>query len=153
MSINFKESSPFGAWGGFPGTAGAGFSDYLANKGYSNERDILWLLPRLDKVQQVEMDIKLNNNGMDTFPQNKSLLNSDIGWKKQLIDVFKNGTNDPNLVKSLIAVVKRGTASHKNRASNQLTGSARWNETWIEVYNQWLKELHKLGDMYAKGTV
>lgn len=125
-------------------TTGTGFSDYLANKGYSNEKDILWLLPRLDKVQQVEMDIKLNNNGMDVFPKHKSLLSSDIGWKKQLIDVFQGGVDDPNLINSLIQVVKRGIASHKNRVSNQLTGSDRWNETWVQVYRQWLEELNKL---------
>ena len=123
-----------------------GFSNYLANKGYSNEKDILWLLPRLDKVQQVEMDIKLNNNGMDVFPDSKSLLSSDIGWKKKLIDVFRGSVNDPNLINSLVKVVKRGIASHKNRVSNQLTGSDRWNETWVQVYHQWLKELYKLGE-------
>lgn len=137
-------ATPFGAWGGMPGITGVGFSDYLANKGYSNEKDILWLLPRLDKVQQVEMDIKLNNNGMDVFPRHKSLLSSDIGWKKQLINVFRDGINDPDLINSLIQVVKRGIASHKNRVSNQLTGSDRWNETWIQVYKQWLEELNKL---------
>lgn len=143
-------ATPFGSWGGISVGTGTGFSDYLANKGYSNEKDILWLLPRLDKVQQVEMDIKLNNKGMDTFPAHKSLLTSDINWKRRLIDVFRNGSADPELVKSLIAVVKRGIESHRNRVSNQLTGSDRWNETWIEVYKQWLKELYKLGDTYAK---
>lgn len=133
-----------GTWGGMPGITGTGFSDYLANKGYSNEKDILWLLPRLDKVQQVEMDIKLNNNGMDIFPDSKSLLSSDIGWKKQLINVFKGGVNDPNLINSLVQVVKRGIASHKNRVSNQLTGSDHWNEAWVQVYKQWLEELNKL---------
>jgi len=137
-------ATPFGAWGGMPGITGTGFSDYLANKGYSNEKDILWLLPRLDKVQQVEMDIKLNNNGMDVFPKHKSLLSSDIGWKKQLINVFRGSVNDPDLINSLIQVVKRGIASHKNRVSNQLTGSDRWNETWVQVYRQWLEELNKL---------
>jgi hypothetical protein len=137
-------ATPLGAWGGMPGITGTGFSDYLANKGYSNEKDILWLLPRLDKVQQVEMDIKLNNNGMDVFPKHKSLLSSDIGWKKQLINVFRDGVNDPDLINSLVQVVKRGIASHKNRVSNQLTGSDRWNETWVQVYKQWLEELNKL---------
>jgi len=138
--FNLKEDSPFGSWGGIS----TGFSDYLENKGYSNEKDILWLLPRLDKVQQVKMDIKLNNNGMDVFPKYKSLLSSDIGWKTQLIDVFKGSVHAPNLINLLIQVVKRGIASHKNRVSNQLTGSDRWNETWVKVYRQWLEELNKL---------
>ncbi|NIQ15821.1 MAG: hypothetical protein GTO02_15925, partial [Candidatus Dadabacteria bacterium] len=45
---------------------------------------------------------------------------------------------------SFIDVVERSKQSHEQRAANQLTGSHAWNDTWIKVYNQWLKKLNKL---------
>lgn len=139
----FKEDSPFNAWGGVPGS-GPGLSTTLQQRGFSNEDSILKILPNLDPVQQVQLDIALNHNGVGRFPQYEGLLKSDAKWKLKLIDVFQGReNNNPNLINLLIKVVKRGIASH-NRSASQLTGSDEWNQVWTTVYHQWLKELIKL---------
>jgi hypothetical protein len=118
----------------------------LNKQGYSHETNILDLLPRLNPIQQVKIDIALNMNGIDAFPGHSNLLVSDSQWKQKLIPVFQGKEKNPQVIQTLIGVVKNAIQSHKNRASNQLTGSAAWNQTWIHVYNQWLKKLHNLGE-------
>lgn len=132
------------AIGGFAGNGYSGFSDYLAQKGFSHETNILNILPQLQPLDQLNLDIKLNMNNIDAFPNHRDLLISDSEWKKKLIPVFQGKEKNPTLIKTLIRVVHNAINSHKNRASNQLTGSAAWNKTWIKVYNQWLNHLHKI---------
>lgn len=137
-------ATPFGAWGGLPGAGGPGFSDYLRRKGYSNEENILNLLPKLNPVDQVNLDIQLNMNGIDNFPGDGHLLVSNAKDKEGLIPIFQGKIKNPQVIKSYIDVVERSKRTHIQRAANQLTGSHAWNDTWIKVYNQWLKRLHKL---------
>ncbi len=139
-----NEASPFGAWGGLPGTGYPGFSDYLRKKGYQNEKNILTLLPELDPVDQVKLDIQLNMSGVDTFPGSSHLLVTNSKEKAGLIPIFQGKVKNPEVIKSFIDVVERSKQSHEQRAANQLTGSHAWNDTWIKVYNQWLKKLNKL---------
>jgi hypothetical protein len=135
---------------GLPGGGFPGFSGYLSKYGYSNEKDIVSILPNLDPIQQVKLDIKLNMNATDTFPNDKSLLVSDSSLKRQLIPVFQGKIKDPRVIQSLIRVVERGIKSHQNRVSNQLTGSSAWNATWIKVYQQWLNRLNGMLNNYEK---
>jgi hypothetical protein len=137
-------ANPFGAWGGLPGAGGPGFSDYLRKKGYDNENNILTLLPQLDPIDQVRLDIQLNMNGIDVFPGSSHMLVNNSQEKEGLIPIFQGKIRNPQIIKSYIDVVERSKRSHMQRAANQLTGSHAWNDTWIIVYNQWLKRLHKL---------
>lgn len=132
------------AIGGFAGNGYNGFSGYLAKQGFSHETNILKILPELQPLDQLNLDIKLNMNNIDAFPDHKDLLISDSAWKKKLIPVFQGKERNPNLIRTLIGVVKNAINSHKNRVSNQLTGSAAWNKTWIKVYEQWLHHLYKI---------
>ncbi len=129
---------------GFAGNGYPGFSSYLAKKGFSHETNILHILPNLEPLDQLNLDIKLNMNNIDSFPNYKDLLISDSEWKKRLIPIFQGKERNPQVVKTLIGVVNNAINSHRNRMSNQLTGSATWNKTWIKVYEQWLKYLYKL---------
>jgi hypothetical protein len=137
-------ATPFGEWGGQPNVAGPGFSDYLRKKGYDNENNILTLLPQLDPVDQVKLDIQLNMNGIDTFPDSSHLLINNSADKKGLIPIFQGKVRNPQVIKSYIGVVENSKRSHMQRAANQMTGSHAWNDVWIKVYNQWIKRLHKL---------
>jgi len=137
-------ATPFGAWGGSPNVAGPGFSDYLRQRGYSNENDILKLLPQLDPVDQVRLDMQLNMNGVDTFPSSSHLLVTNSKDKAGLIPIFRGKVKNPQTIKYFIGVVNDSKKSHQQRAANQLTGSHAWNDTWIRVYDQWLKRLYKL---------
>ena len=137
-------ATPFGAWGGSPNVAGPGFSDFLRKKGYDNEKNILTLLPQLDPVDQVKLDIQLNMNGIDNFPGSGHLLVNNSEQKKGLIPIFQGKVRNPQVIKSYIGVVNQSKESHKRRAANQLTGSHAWNDMWIKVYDQWLHRLHKL---------
>ena len=146
-------ASPFGAWGGMPGAGYPGFSDYLAKSGYNNENDLISILPNLDPAQQVILDIKLNMNGIDNFPGDSDILYSNSEDKKKLIPIFRGKIKNPAVIHSAINTVKQSLRSHKNRAANQLTGSRAWNNTWIEVYRQWLKKLYNLlGDINGETT-
>jgi hypothetical protein len=130
---------------GFSGAGFPGFSDRLRQRGYSNEDNILAILPNLDTIQQIRLDMSLHQDaiGSDSFPFHRNLLYNDGKWKEQLISVFK-GNNNPHLIKKLIWIIKRDIQSHQNRLSNHITGSAEWHKTWIEVYHQWLKKLKEL---------
>jgi len=142
--MKFNEATPFGAWGGMPGGGAPGFSDYLAKNGYNNEQDIISILPDLDPVQQVMLDIKLNMNGVDNFPGNGNLLYSNSNDKKKLIPIFRGKVRNLAIIHAAINTVLQSKKSHEKRAANQLTGSHAWNDTWIRVYNQWLKKLHNI---------
>lgn len=124
--------------------AGPGFSDYLRKKGYDNEKSILTLLPQLDPVDQVRLDIQLNMNGIDNFPGSGHLLVNNSKDKEGLIPIFQGKVRNPEVIKSYMDVVRQSKKSHMQRASNQLTGSHAWNDMWIKVYDQWLNRLHKL---------
>lgn len=137
-------ATPFGAWGGMPGAGYPGFSNYLRNKGYDGEKNILTLLPQLDPIQQVKLDILLNMNGIDTFPDDSNLLVTNSSQKKKLIPIFKGKVKNPAKIKAAINVVLQSKKSHEQRAANQLTGSHVWNDVWIQVYDQWLEKLHNL---------
>jgi hypothetical protein len=137
-------ATPFGAWGGLPGAGYPGFSDYLRRKGYSNEKNILNLLPQLDPIDQVRLDIQLNMNGVDAFPGSSHMLVNNSHEKQGLIPIFQGKIRNPQTIRSYIDMVERSKRSHMQRAANQLTGSHAWNYTWIKVYNQWLKILHNL---------
>lgn len=137
-------ATPFGAWGGQPNVAGPGFSDYLRKKGYDNEKSILTLLPQLDPVDQVRLDIQLNMNGIDNFPGSGHLLVNNSKDKEGLIPIFQGRVRNPEVIKSYMDVVRQSKRSHMQRAANQLTGSHAWNDMWIKVYDQWLNRLHKL---------
>lgn len=137
-------ATPFGAWGGQPNVAGPGFSDFLRKKGYDNEKNILTLLPQLNPVDQVRLDIKLNMNGIDVFPGSSHMLVNNSQDKQGLIPIFQGKVKNPQVIQSYIDVVEDSKRSHMKRAANQLTGSHDWNDTWIKVYNQWLKILHNL---------
>lgn len=139
-----NEATPFGAWGGQPGTAGPGFSDYLRRQGYDNEKSLLTLIPQLKPVDQVKLDIRLNMNGINTFPNSSNLLVNNSKDKEGLIPIFQGKVKNPNIIKSFIPVVELSKKSHQERASNQLTGSHAWNDMWIKVYDQWLNRLYKL---------
>ena len=148
MPIKLSEDTPFGAWGGQPGVGFPGFSDYLKNKGYDNEKNILDLLPKLSPEDQVKFDISLNMNSINTFPHSDHLLVSNSKSKAELIPFFQNKINNPEKIRSLINLVKFSKKTHENRAANQLTGSHDWNDMWIGIYNQWLKILYKkLGEV------
>jgi len=137
-------ATPSGAWGGMPGNGTAGFSGYLRKKGYDNENNILTLLPQLDPVDQVRLDIQLNMNGIDSFPGSGHLLVNNSKQKAGLIPIFQGKVQNPQVIKSYIGVVEDSKRSHMQRAANQLTGSHDWNDTWIRVYDQWIKRLNKL---------
>ena len=146
-------ATPFGAWGGLPGAGGPGFSDFLRRKGYSNEENILNLLPRLDPIDQVRLDIQLNMNGIDVFPNSSHMLVNNSQQKQGLIPIFQGKVRNPAVIKSYIDVVEQSKRSHVQRAANQMTGSHAWNSTWIKVYNQWLKRLHNLlGELNGEKT-
>lgn len=146
-------ATPFGAWGGLPGAGGPGFSDFLRRKGYSNEENILSLLPQLDPVNQVKLDIQLNMNGIDTFPNSGHMLVNNSQQKQGLIPIFQGKVRNPQVIKSYIGVVEQSKRSHMQRAANQMTGSHAWNNTWIKVYNQWLKRLNNLlGELNGQKT-
>jgi hypothetical protein len=146
-------ATPFGAWGGLPGAGGPGFSDFLRKKGYSNETNILTLLPQLDPVNQVKLDIQLNMNGIDTFPSSSHMLVNNSQQKQGLIPIFQGKVRNPAVIKSYINVVEQSKRSHMQRAANQMTGSHDWNNTWLKVYNQWLKRLHNLlGELNGEKT-
>lgn len=146
-------ATPFGAWGGLPGAGGPGFSDFLRRKGYSNEENILNLLPKLDPIDQVRLDIQLNMNGIDTFPNSSHMLVSNSQQKQGLIPIFQGKVRNPAVIKSYIGVVEQSKRSHMQRAANQMTGSHAWNNTWIKVYNQWLKRLNNLlGELNGEKT-
>lgn len=146
-------ATPFGAWGGLPGAGGPGFSDFLRRKGYSNEENILNLLPRLNPIDQVRLDIQLNMNGIDTFPNSSHMLVNNSQQKQGLIPIFQGKVRNPAVIKSYIDVVEQSKRSHMQRAANQMTGSHAWNNTWIKVYNQWLKRLHNLlGELNGEKT-
>lgn len=119
-----------------------GFSNYLRQYGYSNENDILSILPNMDPIQQVKLDINLNMNAIDSFPNSNHLLVSNSKDKKNLIPFFQGKIKDPNTIKQLIQVVENSKRTHQNRVANQLTGSSDWNNTWIKVYDKWLKKLY-----------
>ena len=137
-------ATPLGAWGGQPNVAGPGFSDYLRKKGYDNEKSILTLLPQLDPVDQVRLDIQLNMNGIDSFPGSGHLLINNSQQKQGLIPIFQGKVKNPKVIKSYIDVVEKSKRSHMQRAANPLTGSHAWNDVWIRVYDQWLNRLNKL---------
>ena len=146
-------ATPFGAWGGSPNVAGPGFSDFLKRKGYSNEENILNLLPKLNPIDQVRLDIQLNMNGIDTFPNSSHMLVNNSQQKQGLIPIFQGKVRNPEVIKSYIDVVEQSKRSHMQRAANQMTGSHAWNDTWIKVYNQWLKRLHNLlGELNGEKT-
>jgi|SRR5581483_8109435 len=142
-------ATPFSAAGGLPGTGYPGFSDYLRQKGYSNEDNILKILPQLSPVEQVKLDIKLNMNGIDAFPGSSHLLVNNSRDKEGLIPIFQGKVKDTNIIRRYIDVVKQSKQSHMHRASNQLTGSHDWNNMWIKVYDQWLKVLYNLLGEYG----
>lgn len=137
-------ATPFGAWGGLSGTGFPGFSDYLKQKGYDGEKDIISLLPQLDTTQQVRLDILLNMNGIDTFPDNSNLLVTNSNQKRKLIPIFKGKVKNPAKIEAAINIVLQSKKSHEQRVANQLTGSHAWNDVWIQVYDQWLEKLHNL---------
>jgi hypothetical protein len=139
-----NEATPFSAAGGLPGAGGPGFSDYLRRQGYDNEKSLLTLIPQLKPVDQVKLDIQLNMNGIDNFPNSGHLLVNNSKEKEGLIPIFKGKVRNPDVIKSFIPVVERSKQSHQERASNQLTGSHAWNDMWIKVYDQWLNRLYKL---------
>lgn len=146
-------ATPFGAWGGLPGAGGPGFSDFLRRKGYSNEENILNLLPKLNPIDQVRLDIQLNMNGIDTFPNSSHMLVNNSQQKQGLIPIFQGKVRNPAVIKSYIDVVEQSKRSHMQRAANQITGSHAWNNTWIKVYNQWLKRLNNLlGELNGEKT-
>jgi hypothetical protein len=137
-------ATPFGTWGGLPGAGGPGVSLALQNKGYSQEEDILKLLPQMSPVDQVMLDIKLNMNGIDAFPGSGHLLVSNSKEKLGLIPIFRGRVKNPNTIRYFIKVVNDSIRTHQGREDNQLTGSDRWNATWIKVYHKWLRILYKL---------
>jgi hypothetical protein len=144
MSFRLNEATPFGAWGGLPGTGSPGLSSFLRNKGYSNEEDTITLLPKLDAADQVRFDIMLNMNGISAFPDEKNLLVNNSKEKEKLILIFQGKLRDAQSIKDAIKVVHQSKASHQNRVGNQATGSSVWNQTWMRVYDQWLAKLTKI---------
>lgn len=140
----FNEDTPFGTWGGLPGNGSPGFSNYLRKQGYNGEKNILTLIPQLNPVQQVKLDIELNMNGIENFPGSGHLLVNNSEEKKGLIPIFQGKVKNPRVIKSLIPVIERSKRSHEERAANQLTGSHAWNDMWIKVYDQWLHRIYKL---------
>ncbi len=140
-------ATPFGAWGGLPGTGFPGFSDYLKQNGFSNEKSILTLLPELSPVRQVKIDINLNMNGIDAFP-NGHLLYSNAKDKEMLIPIFKGEVKDPDTIKKAIRLVCKSKKTHQGRVANQATGSDAWNNVWLGIYDQWIRRLkHILGEI------
>lgn len=140
-------ATPFSAAGGLPGGGSPGFSGFLRSKGFENG-SLIDILPRLDLVQQVQLDRKLNLKAADPndkrYPHYRGYLINDANWKQKLIDVFSGKENNSRLIRELIAVVARGIKSHERQAGDQLGGSSKWNATWIKVYERWLHELKKL---------
>jgi hypothetical protein len=137
-------ATPFGAWGGFPNDASPGFSGFLRRQGYSNEKNIIDLIPNLDPVQQVKLDISLNMDGINIIPSGGKLLYDNAKDKRILIPIFKGEERDPNIIKQAIELVQKSKESHKNRVASQWTGSDVWNTLWIRVYDQWLEKLKEI---------
>jgi hypothetical protein len=147
FEFNFDATS--GSWGGVPASSGTGFSSFLANKGFEQERDLLSILPNLDPIQQIKIDKNLNLQAADPndkrYPHYKGTLINDANWKKKLIHVFLGKEKNPHIIHELIHVIKRGIHSHQIQSGDELGGSSRWNKTWIEIYKKWL---HKLRSIY-----
>jgi len=116
------------------------FADFV------HEHDLLRLLPTLDTIQQIELDIALHDNAIKSgnFDQHRSLLATDSKWKNKLIDVFRGKERNPKVISSLFHILHRDIHSHQGRVANKLTGSNRWNDAWAKVYKQWLEKLRKM---------
>jgi hypothetical protein len=147
FEFNFDATS--GSWGGVPASSGTGFSSFLANKGYSEPESILKVVLELPPEQQIKIDQNLNlraaNPNDPRYPHYRGVLINDANWKQKLIDVFLGKEHNPEIMKELVQVIKRGIHSHQIQSGDQLGGSSEWNKTWIEIYKQWL---HKLRSIY-----
>lgn len=121
----FYPSGPPAVHGGFSGSGFTGFSDYLKNKGFANNKDLLSILPDLDTIQQIKIDMVLH----------KDDYNDNNDWKKELIQVFK-GKNDPKLIKRLISIISNDIKAHKH-------SNSKLDQALRQVYKQWLEKLYE----------
>lgn len=124
------------------------FSEYLADRGFSQEQPILVQLPGLNMVQQAQLDMKLHNNAIanQTFGTQSSQLSTDKGWKQSFIDIIQGRQTNPEIIRQTIDSIERDMDSHRNRLSDEKTGSNAWHRAWISVYEKWLQKLHTLGE-------
>lgn len=122
------------------------FSEYLANKGFSQEQAILSQLPGLDMVQQARLDMKLHNHAIanQTFGSQGQELAADKNWKQKFIDIIQGSERNPEIIQQTIDNIESDVESHRGRGSNRTTGSSAWHEAWIAVYMQWLQKLHQI---------
>lgn len=121
------------------------FSEYLADKGFSQEQGILAQLPGLDMVQQAQLDMKLHDKAVvnQTFGSQGQQLVVDKGWKQKFIDIIQGREKNPESIQQTIDSIESDLESHRGRLSNRKTGSSAWHEAWIAVYTQWLQKLHQ----------
>ena len=115
------------------------FSEYLADQ----EQAILSQLPGLDMVQQAQLDMKLHNNAIAnrTFGVDGSQkLASNKVWKQKFIEIIQGTETNPEIIRQTIDNIEDSLESHRN----QDIGIPAWNDTWITVYEQWLRKLHQL---------
>jgi hypothetical protein len=122
------------------------FSEFLADKGYSQEQSVLLQLPKLDMVQQAQLDMKLHNDAIvnRTFGSQSQQLATDKGWKQRFIDIIQGKETNPEIIRQTIDNIEVDLESHRNRLSDRRTGSSAWHQAWIAVYEQWLQKLHQL---------
>jgi hypothetical protein len=122
------------------------FRQWLLQVEYSNEDSILSMLPNLDVTQQVLLDKRLHRDAIarGTFGLQGSMLARDSQWKDKVIDIVTGKEKSPKIIEQVISLIKKDIASHQNRLPDVKTGSLAWHETWIRVYQEWLKKIEEI---------
>ena len=122
------------------------FREYLFEKRYQHEQEILSQLPSMDIVKQIETDIALHNSAIEkgTFGHASSELAQDNAWKYKLLNIVSGQEKNPVVIHQVIDVIKNDMQSHQNRQSTPDTGSQDWHSMWLSVYGQWLHKLEQI---------
>lgn len=117
---------------------------------YAQEQDLLTQLPHMDPVQQAQTDIALHQDAINkgSFAGHNTELDNDTSWKSKFIDILQNKEQNPQVIQQVIAKIKQDIQTHLGRISDEKTGSQNWHQTWVNIYQNWIKTLEK-GD-YAK---
>jgi hypothetical protein len=117
-----------------------------------HEEDLLTRLVRMTPVEQARVDIGLHRDAVagGRFGGQEGLLANDAHFKRRFIDLLEHRSQDPvREAGELTNLILRDQEVHRQylkvpEAEN--TGSHRWHETWIQIYDGWLKELKKITD-------
>lgn len=117
------------------------FAEYLS-KHYPQEAFVLKQLPRMDPIQQAQLDIELHRQAINTGQLgHQNVLQTDQTWKQRFIDIMQGKESRSIIIQQTIDIIRNDLASHQGRQNNPLTGSELWHDAWIQVYRNWLNLL------------